>query len=865
MFNPTKSHSSEIVPGQYKLRLGSRVPDDAANLAYSFANPLNPLECVQITDTSNLIPENTVNESMRDLLLWPDKTNLLRDASGSAEINSQTFLITDVFQDDAPLYYSHSLKFPIIDKTGPDAYGFYRGKGITIVDKGNQRPDGLYKISLIETDRDHIYQVIIYTNFQTSSSDNIKITYNGVSIETPGLITPHTGYIETLNPQPAFTSATGLEALLDEGNINAPLYLKSNSKQAGATRAYVTKHAIPDNRTPIHFKFRVSVNVISGGIDHYFSTPWFHSYVLNEDCLTSEEAEEYRNGRKILADETAAELVAPYITIIDNAAVKIYSVIGTVANSGTFELGTRPDGSGQVLAKTTADTGQLNLPSQFVVSYPDTPQDVELRVIAIHRTTSVETIVQSISTQVTVEDGLTEVITLIAAGFNYPLDSNYDIRVISMNERVDVHLVKGTDIVNSEGESQTSYDNIVLGGYHVDIKVNYTTPVFLPTYSLSLNDKRQIKILNPIENTGYESWYPRVRSGRFERMVIEDDIQVTYSYYIPEYFRQTFSETYGMPYREITGEQPVITGDRVIKVRQTPLYVLVDDNHNPVNMTVMINDAPMPISSWNISDGSIEVMASVRSSDRISVDYTYEENNYAYRGFWDEANQVFWNLDLNPGHGHSVTVYDSETSELKVVSSYTLINKIIYVYLRPAARLIKDSEGHYDIAYGSFNKSPLFHSFEPITSEANLLLLGKIHVRPNSIHDSIKLVDTRSRGGGLKEEIGDILMKKFNIEANFYWDIGYWDGSPYPENSVVIIKLPRNILHDHGGRFTKQEVETAIGKYIAYGTFFIIEYLDEPDELIGVPRKLHAYEVILDDVVDTTVPVPDFKLEIEVI
>jgi len=867
LFNPTKSHISNIdnQSNQYKLRIGSRVPEDAANLAYSFCNPLNSLECVRIADTSSLIPENIISDSLHNIELWPDNTHMLNDLNGLPDINSQTFLITDVFQDGNPLYYGHILKYPIVDKVGPDTYGFYLGKGITIIDKNNQRPNAKYKIALIKfkSDIDNIYKVMIYTDFQTDASDNIKVIYNGVTVDSNNFIIPYAGYVENLNPQPAFECVSDIDQLTDPENTNAPIYVKTNSKQAGSTRAYVTKTAVSDTRNPVYFKYRVFVKVTSAGLDYYFSTPWSSDSVLNEASLIEEDYASYHDGRKFLSNKTAFDLVNPYITIPANQITsRIYSVEYVKTDDRDIELTISADGNNPVLAKTDSDTGILNLPADFITKTLNIDQPVDIQIVAVKDATQI--VVQTITSYVNNSEGSKVVTTLSVSNFTQSVDSSYELRVVSLNNLVDVRLVKNINIVNGNGENQTSYNNILIGGYKVVILTNYVEHVFLPTYSLSLNDKRQIKVLNSVENSSIESWYPRIRSGRFERTVIENGIYTIYMYSIPEYFRQSFSETYGMPYREVVSEVPVITGDRTIKLRYAPLYVKVDENHIPINLEVKVNSALMPISNWNLANGSIELMASVRSSDRITVNYVYEENNYTYRGFWDEINQHFWSLDLNPGHGHYITTYDSETREFRTQSSFLLINQIIYIYLRPSARLLENTTKGLDIIYGSFNKNPLFHSFVEL-DEPNLLLIGKIHVRPNSIYDSIKVTDTRSRGGGLKEEIGDVLIKKFNVQANFYWDISFWDGEPYPENAVLIIKLPRSILIDFGGRFAKQEIEAAVEKYIAYGTFYIIEYLNEPDELIGIPKNLYATAVEVDEIINKDVPIPDFKLEVEVI
>lgn len=137
----------------------------------------------------------------------------------------------------------------------------------------------------------------------------------------------------------------------------------------------------------------------------------------------------------------------------------------------------------------------------------------------------------------------------------------------------------------------------------------------------------------------------------------------------------------------------------------------------------------------------------------------------------------------------------------------------------------------------SYNNSTVFHTFKEVDNP-DTILLAKIYVRPNSNSDSINLVDIRQRGGGLKEFITKEILKRNEPQSEFYWDIGYWDGESYPENAVLIIRLPKYILKEYGGKFAKQEVEEIINKHLTYGTLVIIEYTDGSPTLLLPPDNL---------------------------
>ena len=166
----------------------------------------------------------------------------------------------------------------------------------------------------------------------------------------------------------------------------------------------------------------------------------------------------------------------------------------------------------------------------------------------------------------------------------------------------------------------------------------------------------------------------------------------------------------------------------------------------------------------------------------------------------------------------------------------------------------------------TFQRESVFHTFSPIDEmtmrEKGYLLLGRIQVRPNSKIDNLQVYDTRTRGGGLKKEIQDAIIKDLCPEAQFYWDIGYWDGEPYPENAVLTIRLPRYILKGHGGIFSIDDVRRSIEKHIAYGTFYLLEFIDESIEMLDTPWNLEASVVTLpDDTIE--LEQPQFHLTIK--
>jgi hypothetical protein len=83
--------------------------------------------------------------------------------------------------------------------------------------------------------------------------------------------------------------------------------------------------------------------------------------------------------------------------------------------------------------------------------------------------------------------------------------------------------------------------------------------------------------------------------------------------------------------------------------------------------------------------------------------------------------------------------------------------------------------------------------------------------------NQFEVEDIRVRGGGLSEAYQDI------PEAVNFWDLGYWDGKPYPIGGALMVYLPARILD----RMSKADVEERVKSNIPMGVLPVIFYYDE--------------------------------------
>lgn len=104
------------------------------------------------------------------------------------------------------------------------------------------------------------------------------------------------------------------------------------------------------------------------------------------------------------------------------------------------------------------------------------------------------------------------------------------------------------------------------------------------------------------------------------------------------------------------------------------------------------------------------------------------------------------------------------------------------------------------------------------------MVLGEATVTDPHNSETLEFIDTRVKGGGMKEiyTMSNLLEKQY--ETRWYEDLGQWNGQPYSGNSIIIVKLPYTILSDYGGTFSEQEVEEIVNKHQGYGAYASISY-----------------------------------------
>ena len=173
--------------------------------------------------------------------------------------------------------------------------------------------------------------------------------------------------------------------------------------------------------------------------------------------------------------------------------------------------------------------------------------------------------------------------------------------------------------------------------------------------------------------------------------------------------------------------------------------------------------------------------------------------------------------------------------------------------------LIYDVENDEDIGRVILeNKDTLYHQIDNAQPESDHdIYIGSVYIRQNtSLHSTI-LVDSRTRGGGVLQSMSDSLRKELEPESDYYLDIGYYDGEPYQENGVIIIRLDNSLLKEFGGRFTQGDIEAKVKRWLGFGVYPIIEYVDSYSK-----RDMPQYNLTVEDsYTNVTNETPEILLE----
>lgn len=751
---------------------------------------------------------NVNPDGNNEILMFSDDEGYLRIPKGLDEngkqinfyrVESDYVYITDVFKDGAACFYKYPLKLPIYDYRGPDDNGFYEGDAVKIFTSGLKDIPENYKHSI---------------KLRTAEYETIENITNDFQLTTKEV------------PK----------------RYNAELYTSFISSSTDTFK--VVYNAYNDNDSD-------NIAIDNGIIEDIYNYPFMHK---NTDFFMEPIDVKARINKIKLAKPRFIEDTRYYITF--SYQIKAERKPKTLSD----------DDPGAVIMTEPRTVSILN--KDYVV-----PAEYDKFIgRAMNISPEIDGIIYSPLDLILYDQAANRQETIITKEDSKNFIFSAVITEIEAINRGGVNLKCNTDgsgYITAETTIETGFYDEYLGTYTK--KLCLDSPYFIengriyPGFKVKCVDTRHIKVQAPREDGLLDSWYPRIQFGHYSQILDQYGTHIKVCYTMPEYDTQHYSEKYGCPYVDILQEKVTILNSHMVKTQCFPLFI--KDNETTISLFKKLDDElfEIHIQDLSFSDGIIITKETISENDNIICNYTYIEESYIYRGYWRNQDD-FARIDLNPNKYHTYNDLNYTPSEVK--PSRNLFNKVIYFFMRPTVEyevdndndsLIYNPEDDTDIGKILLqNKDTLYHQIDNAIPESDHdIYIGSVYIRQNtSLHSTI-LTDSRTRGGGILESIKDSLRKELEPESDYYLDIGYYDGEPYQENGVIIVRLDNSLLKEFGGRFTQGDIETKVKRWLGFGVYPIIEYVDSYSK-----RDMPQYNLEVEDsYINVTDETPEILLE----
>lgn len=774
----------------------------------------------------NVNPEND-----NEILMFSDEKGYLRRPVWTTDENGETTLknfyrveadyvyLTDVFKNNKACFYKYPLKMPIYDYRGPDSMGFYTGDAVKIFTAGlKDIPEGYehnLKLSVAEYETvDEItddfqlttkevpkrYNAELYTSFISTPTDTFKVTYNAFDDNDSDNVALNNGVQEEIYNYPFMIKGKDF-------------FMEEVDSKARTNKIYLPKpYRLRDSRHYITFDYKIIATrkgktklddtgkTVIEVPECIIESEVYTASILNKDYALPCEYNKFIERGFIISPIQDGIYLSPFDIILrDQAARKEETKITSKDTDFIFSIS----------VEASTERGIVNIKCNADGT------------------------------------GIITAETTVDTGF---IDSNIDLWNIDEN--------------TSFGPSEN---------YNFTRKLSLESPYFVekgwiyPGIKVKCVDSRLIKVNAPREDGLLQSWYPMIQFGHYSQIMDQYGTHIKVCYTMPEYDSQHYSDKFGKPYVDIKEEKVEILNSHMVKTQCFPLFIKEGDT--TISLFKKLDDEYFEIQIQDISfsDGIIITKDTISESDNIICNYTYVEENYIYRGFWRNHDD-FCRIDLNPNTYHTYSDMNYTPSETK--PSKNLFNKVIYFFMRPTVEyevsaendsLIYDPEDTDDIGtIIAQNKETLYHKINDAQPDSDHdIYIGSVYIRQNtSLHSTI-LVDSRTRGGGVLTSMSDSLRHELEPESDFYLDIGYYDGEPYQENGVIIIRLDNSLLKEFGGRFTTGEIEQKVKRWLGFGVYPIIEYVDSYSK-----RDMPQYNLTIEDsYTNVTNETPEIQLD----
>ncbi len=375
-------------------------------------------------------------------------------------------------------------------------------------------------------------------------------------------------------------------------------------------------------------------------------------------------------------------------------------------------------------------------------------------------------------------------------------------------------------------------------------------------YSFQLLTDARIRLIPPPPSDVDDTWNVSVSNGKV--FTVLDG--VTYKYSIAEYFNQRWNPD--IPYKRVITEDAEFLSKNLVKLRQNNIFhnptvsgfidILVYESDNtPVAAFTTdsskegdIADNSMPFQLWSSLNRegirSVDSKAGIVDLDGVTLKSDYK---FSATYFYEESNYAFTTIDFNPVNNSDIM---DQFVSFFIDPDTNLTSKsrtLYYTVSDRSGKVIKSNLSNFDNtdeklqtddgrwrdlyfeSVPSYINSPgsiLFLSHYTILGSGLFLPLGDVHISEDTHPDQATLIDTRVRGGGIKDSELEA-AKTVQQEVEWYWDIGFWDGTPYPGSASYFVEVPAELLEVAGGTLKAGEIKDVVGRHTAAGVYPVVK------------------------------------------
>lgn len=309
-------------------------------------------------------------------------------------------------------------------------------------------------------------------------------------------------------------------------------------------------------------------------------------------------------------------------------------------------------------------------------------------------------------------------------------------------------------------------------------------------WSVQYNRLTAMGIRPPYKESTTLPWWGRVEEGEFW----QDFKGIEYKFGVPEYSRQVWSKRHGKPFKDVEGEPVTFLGKNRIQLNRFPLLW-----KNSIVLTSPSGDRVFPssvVKDVDTINGVVYLQEGSNLPEGTTATYSYLENTYLYK-----------EVNLNGHFNQNPFVLD----------------KYILMYARPVASSagLNRSRGIYHEVGESVQDA--INSIQELAIDEPVALLGAFAVKYYGDIRDLQITDTRSYGGGLKEDgLGKAAEKKFP-QSQFFFDIGREEGIPYPGAAAIVVDLPPELKEV----MPVGEIKTRASKFMAAGVYPIFQFAED--------------------------------------